>query len=263
MTEPTLTRILYMEDDPGLARLLQKILQRRGFVIDISTNGEEGLAMLDADHYELLLVDYNMPFLGGIDVIRALTAKNALPPTIMVTGEGNETIAVEALKLGAADYIVKDTDMKYLDLLPSVIDQVLYRQQLLKDRQRMLGAIRASEERYRLLFEGNPIPSMVYDLRTLKFMAVNEAAVSHYGYTRDEFLSLSISEIYTPEEMPALLKILSKLDKGENQRGVWILQTVDRRDAVVKPPWMDSRRPRHSTRTSSPHATMLRIINQN
>ena len=49
MTETTLTRILYMEDDPGLARLLQKILQRRGFVIDIATNGEEGLAMLDAE----------------------------------------------------------------------------------------------------------------------------------------------------------------------------------------------------------------------
>jgi hypothetical protein len=56
--------------------------------------------------------------------------------------------------------------MKYLDLLPSVIDQVLFRQQMLRDRQKMLGAIRASEERYRLLFDSNPIPSMVYDLQT-------------------------------------------------------------------------------------------------
>jgi DNA-binding response OmpR family regulator len=77
-----------MEDNPGLARLLQKILQRRGFVIDIATNGQEGLAMLDASNYDLLLLDYNMPFLGGIEVIRALTAKNSLPPTIMITGEG-------------------------------------------------------------------------------------------------------------------------------------------------------------------------------
>jgi two-component system, cell cycle sensor histidine kinase and response regulator CckA len=221
VTETTLTRILYMEDDPGLARLLQKILQRRGFVIDIATNGEEGLSMLDADLYELLLVDYNMPFMGGIDVIRALSAKNTLPPTIMVTGEGNELVAVEALKLGAADYIVKDTDMKYLDLLPSVIDQVLFRQQMLRDRQKMLGAIRASEERYRLLFDCNPIPSMAYDLQTLSFMAVNEAAVAHYGYTYEEFLSLSIRDIYTPEEMPVLLNILTRLDQGEKQRGVW------------------------------------------
>ncbi|MCK9420419.1 MAG: response regulator [Nitrospirae bacterium] len=221
MTETILTRILYMEDDPGLARLLQKILQRRGFVIDIATNGEEGLSMLDANHYELLLIDYNMPFLGGIDVIRALSAKNALPPTIMVTGEGNEMVAVEALKLGAADYIVKDTDMKYLDLLPTVIDQVLYRQQMLRDRQKMLGVLRESEERYRLLFDSNPIPSMAYDLQTLKFVAVNEAALAHYGYTYEEFLSLNVSDVYTPEEMPALLSILSKIDQGEKQRGVW------------------------------------------
>ncbi len=221
MTESTFTSILYMEDDPGLARLLQKILQRRGFVIDIATNGEDGLAMIDVKHYDLLLLDYNMPLLGGIDVIRSLSAKNMLPPTIMVTGEGNEMVAVAALKLGAVDYIVKDTDMKYLDLLPTVIDQVLYRQQMLRDRQKMLEAIRASEERYRLLFDNNPIPSMAYDLQTLRFMAVNEAAVNHYGYTYEEFLSLSISDIYTPEEMPALLGILSKLDQGENQRGVW------------------------------------------
>jgi len=219
--ETTITRILYMEDNPGLARLLQKILQRRGFVIDIATNGQEGLAMLDASNYDLLLLDYNMPFLGGIEVIRALTAKNTLPPTIMVTGEGNEMVAVAALKLGAADYVVKDTEMKFLDLLPSVIDQVLYRQRMLKDRQQMLEVIRAGEERYRLLFDNNPIPSMAYDLQTLRFVDVNEAAVAHYGYTHEEFLALSISDIYPPEEMPALLNILSKLDRGVKQSGVW------------------------------------------
>ena len=166
MADLPLTRILYMEDDPGLARLLQKILQRRGFTVDIATNGEDGLALISAGQYDLLLVDYNMPFLCGIDVIRTLTAKNALPPTIMVTGEGSETVAVEALKLGAADYVVKNADMKYLDLLPSVIDQVLLRQQLLKERLQMQETVRASEERYRLLFDNNPIPSMAYDLRT-------------------------------------------------------------------------------------------------
>jgi PAS domain S-box-containing protein len=210
-----------MEDNPALARLLQKILQRRGYVIDIAANGEEGLRMLDVHEYDLLLLDYNMPFLGGLEVIRTLSSKNALPPTIMVTGEGNEMVAVAALKFGAADYVVKDTDMKYLDLLPSVIDQVLYRQQMLKDRQKMLEAIRASEERYHLLFDSNPIPSMAFDLQTLRFIAVNEAAVAHYGYTREEFLSLSIRDIYTPEEMPLLLNILSRLDKGEQQRGIW------------------------------------------
>lgn len=221
MSDLPLTRILYMEDDPGLARLLQKILERRGFIVHIATNGEDGLAMLETGRYDLLLVDYNMPFLCGIDVIRTLSSKNALPPTIMVTGEGNEVVAVEALKLGAADYIVKNADMKYLDLLPSVIDQVLLRQQMFKERLQMQEAIRASEERYRLLFDNNPIPSMAYDLRTFKFLAVNKAAVVHYGYTGEEFRSLTINDLYTPEELPALFSLLEKLDQGATQSGVW------------------------------------------
>ncbi len=221
MTDATLTRILYMEDDPGLAHLLRKILHRRGFVIDIAANGKDGLAMLDAGHYDLLLVDYNMPLMGGIDVIRTLSEKNALLPTIMITGEGNELVAVDALKLGAADYIVKGADMKYLDLLPSVIDRVLLRQQMLKERLQMIEAVRASEERYRVLFESNPIPSMIYDLQTLRFLMVNIAAVVHYGYTHDEFLSLTIKDLSAPEELPALLNVLAKLDQGEKQSGVW------------------------------------------
>src|SRR3990172_2572289 len=101
MTDITVTRILYMEDDPGLSRLLQKSLQRRGYNVDTAADGEEGLRMLGTSTYDLLLLDYNMPFCGGIDVIRALAAQGSLLPTIMVTGAGNEEVAVEALKLGA------------------------------------------------------------------------------------------------------------------------------------------------------------------
>ncbi|HEY6010925.1 MAG TPA: response regulator, partial [Nitrospirota bacterium] len=214
-------RLLYMEDDPGLARLLQKILERRGFLVDIAANGEEGLALARETHYNVLLVDYNMPYQGGIDVIRELSASGALPPTIMVTGEGNEEVAVEALKQGAADYIVKDADMKYLDMLPSIIDQVLLKQELLKERQHMIEVVKESEERYRQLFKTNPIPTLVYDLQTLKLLAVNNAAVSRYGYSHDEFLSMTISDLYTHEDIPRLLQLLSKIEEGEQQSGVW------------------------------------------
>ncbi len=221
MTDMTVVRILSMEDDPGIARLLQETLERRGFVVDVAPNGEEGLAMLDTARYDLLLVDYNMPLPGGIEKIRTLAAKKMPPPAIIVTGAGNEPAAVETLRPGVSDYIVKDRDRKYLDLLPSVIDQVLHKQDLAREQQKMVETIRDSEARYRLLFEHNPIPTMVYDLQTLKFIAVNRAAVLHYGYSCEEFLSCAIEDIYTPKEMPALLSILSKLDEGAKQSGVW------------------------------------------
>ena len=141
MSDFTETRILYMEDDPALSVLLQKSLQRQGFVVDTAANGEEGIAMAGAAPYDVLLVDYNMPFLGGIDVLRTLTWKDTFPPTIIVTGEGNVDIAVEALKLGAADYIVKDVGLKYLKLLPMVIDRVINKRQLTHEHRLMEVAI--------------------------------------------------------------------------------------------------------------------------
>ncbi len=156
MSEVLLTRILYMEDDPGLSRLLQKSLQRRGYSVDTAADGEEGLRVLAAARYDLLLVDYNMPYCGGLDVIRALSKEGTLLSTIMVTGQGNEEIAVEALKLGASDYVVKDVDMKYLELLPVIIDRVRLQQQLLRERQQMTEAMRENEERYRKLVEMSP-----------------------------------------------------------------------------------------------------------
>ncbi|MGP1677588.1 MAG: PAS domain S-box protein [Burkholderiales bacterium] len=79
-------------------------------------------------------------------------------------------------------------------------------------------ALRASESRYRELFEANPQPMWVYDLQTLEFLAVNDAAVAHYGYSRDEFLAMIITDITPPEDVPRLLQRVALLQK-QNLRG--------------------------------------------
>ncbi|MCB9102271.1 MAG: response regulator [Anaerolineales bacterium] len=127
--------ILYMEDDAGLARLFKKKLERAGYTIDIASDGDTGLSLFDAGHYDVIAVDQNMPIYDGLAVIRRLAERGPLPPTIMITGSGNEQIAIEAMKLGASDYIVKDGDGRYLELLPAVIEQVLVKERLIRERQ--------------------------------------------------------------------------------------------------------------------------------
>ncbi|MDY7078035.1 MAG: response regulator, partial [Chloroflexota bacterium] len=142
MAETQPIRILYMEDDPGLARLFQKKLKRAGYLVNVARNGEEGLAMYSAGSYDVLAVDQAMPVHNGLEVIRLLASQGPLPPTIVVTGAGSEQIAVEAMKLGASDYIVKDVDGGYLDLLPAVIERVLQQQRLLEEKLRAEEALR-------------------------------------------------------------------------------------------------------------------------
>jgi PAS domain S-box-containing protein len=81
--------------------------------------------------------------------------------------------------------------------------------------------LRESEERYRLLFEHNPNPMWVYDLQTLAFLAVNNAAIQHYGYSCDEFLSMTIKDIRPPEDIPALLEQVQQVSDGYGACGVW------------------------------------------
>jgi PAS domain S-box-containing protein len=79
-----------------------------------------------------------------------------------------------------------------------------------------------SEAHYRRLFQSNPHPMWVYDLETLRFLAVNDAAASHYGYSRDEFLSMTIKDIRPPEDLARLYRNLEALpEDGLDQAGVW------------------------------------------
>jgi PAS domain S-box-containing protein len=91
---------------------------------------------------------------------------------------------------------------------------VLYVCRDITDRQEMEQALRDSEKQYRLLFHHNPQPMWTYDLQTLAVLEVNEAAVNHYGYSRDEFLQLTIKDLVPPAEVPALLEIIKNLKPG-------------------------------------------------
>lgn len=93
--------------------------------------------------------------------------------------------------------------------------------------KRAQTALMESETQYRLLFESNPLPMWVFDRKTLQFLAVNEAAVRHYGYSRAEFFRMSIADIRRPEEIPNLLAEISRLKAGFNDLKIWRHQKKD------------------------------------
>ena len=77
------------------------------------------------------------------------------------------------------------------------------------------------ENRTRYLFENNPNPMWIYDMETLGFLAVNQAAINHYGYSEDEFLSMTVQDIRPPEDIPKLLEVIAKVSTGFSVPEVW------------------------------------------
>lgn len=128
-------RVLYMEDDVGLARLLQRRLTRAGYHVDIAPDGDQGLSMYESASYEVVLLDQDMPGKTGLEVIRLLSSRGFPPCMIMLTGAGNEVIAVEALKRGASDYVIKDAEGRYLELIQVVIEQAFEKWQLFREKR--------------------------------------------------------------------------------------------------------------------------------
>ncbi|HEX8992789.1 MAG TPA: GAF domain-containing protein [Anaerolineales bacterium] len=89
------------------------------------------------------------------------------------------------------------------------------------ERQHAQEALHVSEELYRVLFDANPHPSWVYDLGSLSFLLVNDAAVAHYGYSRDEFLHMTLEDIRPTEEVPALRKNVREHSEVLQWSGPW------------------------------------------
>jgi PAS domain S-box-containing protein len=115
--------IFIVDDDHGLLRLIEKALHRDNFSTATAASGREALAWLSRNHTDLLLLDLKLPDIEGKDLIHQLSLINRNPPFIIITGEGDERVAVDMMKRGAMDYLVKDVD--FLQFVPEVVKHAL------------------------------------------------------------------------------------------------------------------------------------------
>ncbi|HVW74245.1 MAG TPA: response regulator [Rhizomicrobium sp.] len=118
-------RILYIDDDEGLVRLVTRTLERRGAQVFAAYNGLEGLQKAASDSFDIIVLDHHMPGQNGLDVLIQLRATTPDIPVVFVTGSGESQVAVSALKAGAADYLAKTGDGEFLTLLESSVLQSL------------------------------------------------------------------------------------------------------------------------------------------
>src|SRR5215831_4395449 len=109
---PERKQILVVDDEPNLRRVLSAQLERDGYDVHTSEDGEQALALLTEHHIDLVITDLRMPKLDGMELLRRISALEDPMPVVMITAHGTVDTAVEALKMGAFDYITKPFDQE-------------------------------------------------------------------------------------------------------------------------------------------------------
>ncbi len=146
--------------------------------------------------WDVILSDSSMPQFGAQRALALLRENDQDLPFIIVSGTIGEEAAVAAMRSGASDFVFKD---KMGRLVPTV-ERELREREGREARRRAEALLRASDMRYRALFDHSPLAMWVSDRETGQFLAVNEAAVRHYGYDREEFARLTDLDLATEAE---------------------------------------------------------------
>src|SRR5262245_3692154 len=167
------TRVLIVDDDAASRRLLE--VRLRPLECDVATadNGEQALSAIRKDLPDLVLLDLQMPKMGGIEVLRALRNEGFDVPTIVITAHGSIEVAVEAMKEGAYDFITKPVDAKHFDI---VVRKVLEREGLKRGLELLSEE---TDNRYRLIIGRNE--KMKEAVETARKAALSKATVLLLG----------------------------------------------------------------------------------
>ncbi|MFM9889680.1 MAG: response regulator [Rickettsiales bacterium] len=210
MPNHTLHRILYIEDDVGLARLLQKRLEREHFTVDITHSAEQGLVMMDEADYDLVLVDYHLPGINGLELLDLLATRDDTPPIVILTVGGDERVAVSALEKGAADYAVKDAGQNYFDLLPAIMQAAFMREALVRENERQRQELSDAKEKAEAAntAKSNFLATMSHEIRTPLNVVTGLTAVLART-TLDEKQTKIVSTLSSNAQL--LLKLINDL----------------------------------------------------
>jgi two-component system, LuxR family, sensor kinase FixL len=224
-------RLLVADDDEGLLFLMLDALRREGWDVEGFASGGEALEWLHGHSADLLLLDLKLADLSALQLVARLRESGHHFPFIIVTGHGDERTAVEAMKQGALDYVMKDAGM--LELLPGVVRRTL----AVVERERRLAEadsiIRKREERHEHVIQ-TALDGFVRFERTGRLLEVNQALCDLLGYAPEELLRKSVFDAHGTAFREEMKNHVGRVEQHGSARCFTRLLRADGTDVEVE-----------------------------
>ncbi|OHD11289.1 MAG: hypothetical protein A2086_12880 [Spirochaetes bacterium GWD1_27_9] len=214
-------KIYVVEDDLGLRRIIQIKLEKENFKVETFAQGKEFIGLIANEEIKdnLILLDYNLPDTNAKDLLQNLLSQRKNLNFIIMTGYGDEKIAVEMMKLGVKDYLVKD--INFLELLPSSVKQIVKQIEIEKKLKETKNSLLESEEKYRLITENSKSFISETDINGV-ILYVNNYYIEGLGYLPKEIIGKRAAELLHPDDLATAIKSFDKmLNSSQPRRDEW------------------------------------------
>lgn len=220
--------LLLVEDNLGDILLIEEYLHEKilNLKLTVANTFEEAQEkLIDEDQqYDAIILDLTLPDLQGEELILQVKKLAEDISIVVLTGYSNIEFGMKSLSLGVSDYLLKD-ELTPTTLYKSIIYSI--------GRYRISRQLKHSELRYKELFHLSPQPMYLYNLNTLEFIDVNKAAVDHYGYSKEEFLSMNLKQIRPESEVPKLVKMIGSIREGKFTGGPRIFSHKKKNGEII------------------------------
>ncbi|HEX6881058.1 MAG TPA: PAS domain S-box protein, partial [Terriglobales bacterium] len=205
-----LLRVLCVEDVPEDAELVILNLRKGGYRIEMMRvqSAEEMSKALDLHPWDIVICDYSLPRFS-IDAVKLLRSRDQVTPLIFVSGSIGEETAVDALKLGAQDYVLKDQFTRLLPAVQRELRKAHERQQFDDERARKDAELRASDAKFRALIENSHDGIFLLD-ETQRIIFCSPSVERILGYPPQEILGTFVTELFHPDDLDLATQAFSR-----------------------------------------------------
>ena len=188
-------KVLVIDDNPGDFILIEDYLAEEHAALELhrAENFKKAKEILHTSkNFDTVLLDLSLPDIKNTEtLVKEILALANGAPVVVLTGYTNKDYGMKTLSWGVSDYLLKD-EINASNLSKSIHYSM--------ERKKVQRQLYASEEKYRTLFDSSPLPKWVLDRHTLEFLDVNQAAINLYGYTREEFMKMTVRDLWVDDK---------------------------------------------------------------